>query len=243
MHALTAAQMLDVWESAQGIDPTARPVAVLAAAGVPRAELASASIARRDAMLFELRRHAFGNDLRALVTCPACAEPLEFTAAASALAPDPARPGAPVVLEVGGLRVAIRPPATADLAAVRGAASVEAARDALLERCIAELLRAGEPIPFAALTPGERDAIAAAASDHPAFADPVLELECAACEAAWEAPFDIAAYFWDELRAFASRLLPEVHRIARAYGWPERDILALSPARRAAYLELIEGGV
>jgi hypothetical protein len=33
----------------------------------------------------------------------------------------------------------------------------------------------------------------------------------------------------------------EVDALARAYGWREADILALSPARRAAYLELARG--
>jgi hypothetical protein len=32
-------------------------------------------------------------------------------------------------------------------------------------------------------------------------------------------------------------LLDEVHVLARAYGWNEREILGLSAARRAAYLE------
>jgi hypothetical protein len=34
-------------------------------------------------------------------------------------------------------------------------------------------------------------------------------------------------------------LLTEVHRLAQAYGWREAEILALSEARRHAYLELV----
>jgi hypothetical protein len=33
-----------------------------------------------------------------------------------------------------------------------------------------------------------------------------------------------------------------VHLLARAYGWRETDILALSARRRQSYIELIEGG-
>jgi hypothetical protein len=50
--------------------------------------------------------------------------------------------------------------------------------------------------------------------------------------------FDIGRYLWEELRAQAVRLLHEVHTLARFYGWREADILALSAARRHAYLEL-----
>jgi hypothetical protein len=38
--------------------------------------------------------------------------------------------------------------------------------------------------------------------------------------------------------ARARALLAEVHSLARAYGWTEPEILALSPQRRAAYLEM-----
>jgi len=32
-----------------------------------------------------------------------------------------------------------------------------------------------------------------------------------------------------------------VHALASRYGWTEREILAVAPARRARYLELIDG--
>ena len=41
----------------------------------------------------------------------------------------------------------------------------------------------------------------------------------------------------DEARARA--LLAAVHTLARAYGWSEPDVLALSEQRRAAYLEMV----
>jgi len=46
-------------------------------------------------------------------------------------------------------------------------------------------------------------------------------------------------FFWAELAAEAKRLLREVDALARAYGWREADILALSSQRRHAYLELV----
>ena len=42
-----------------------------------------------------------------------------------------------------------------------------------------------------------------------------------------------------ELATQAKRLLREVHFLARAYGWREADILAMSARRRQAYLEMV----
>jgi hypothetical protein len=50
--------------------------------------------------------------------------------------------------------------------------------------------------------------------------------------------FDIEEYFWVEVAARAMRILREIHILARAYGWREADILAMSTRRRQAYLEL-----
>ena len=78
-----------------------------------------------------------------------------------------------------------------------------------------------------------------------ASADPMAEihlvLDCPCCQHKWEAPFDIVAFLWREISAAARRLLREVHTIASAYGWTETEILALSPARRRIYLEIVNG--
>ena len=66
-----------------------------------------------------------------------------------------------------------------------------------------------------------------------------LGMRCTDCGHAWDAVLDIGACFWDELGTRARQLLESVHRLASAYGWREAETLALSPARRAAYLNLI----
>ena len=70
-------------------------------------------------------------------------------------------------------------------------------------------------------------------------ADVQLALACPGCRHEWSAPFDIATFFWSELKARAEMLLREVHELAAAYGWSENEILGLSAARRAAYLEIV----
>jgi hypothetical protein len=71
-------------------------------------------------------------------------------------------------------------------------------------------------------------------------ADIELALKCPGCEHAWTATFEILDYFWREIESWKQRILQEVHRLARAYGWGERDILQMSAWRRRSYLEMIE---
>lgn len=47
------------------------------------------------------------------------------------------------------------------------------------------------------------------------------------------------SFFWDEINHWAKRLIHDVHILAVAYGWSEEKILALSPWRRQAYLDLV----
>ncbi|MBK8798624.1 MAG: hypothetical protein IPM07_20870 [Anaerolineales bacterium] len=82
----------------------------------------------------------------------------------------------------------------------------------------------------------------AAAMEH---ADPLAVVElggaCPHCDQAWAAFLDVAAFLWREVQGWAQRTLQEVHLLARAYGWREDEILALSPSRRRTYLQMITG--
>ena len=51
---------------------------------------------------------------------------------------------------------------------------------------------------------------------------------------------DIAGFVWREVALAARRLLTEIHRLARAYGWSQQAIAAMSTPRRAAYLEMLD---
>jgi hypothetical protein len=70
-------------------------------------------------------------------------------------------------------------------------------------------------------------------------ADVRLESACPACAHRWSSPFDIFCYLWSEIEDWAERLIREVHALALAYGWSERDIIAMSPRRRRLYLDMM----
>ena len=71
-------------------------------------------------------------------------------------------------------------------------------------------------------------------------ADTRLDLTCPECHQRWKEVFDIVSFFWAEIDAWARRILREVNVLARAYGWRESDILALSPVRRQIYLSMVQ---
>jgi hypothetical protein len=81
------------------------------------------------------------------------------------------------------------------------------------------------------------------AGERMAAADPlaeiVLNFQCPACEATCHESLDLPTFLWAELEALARRLVMDVHALASAYGWSEREILALSDTRRRLYLEMV----
>ncbi|CAN5908743.1 hypothetical protein BH23GEM7_BH23GEM7_23940 [soil metagenome] len=240
MRSLSAAELLEVWERGQLATPVNRALLLLAAAEpeTPPEALAALAVGRRNARLLRLRECTFGPGLKSVTTCPTCGEWLELALEVSellqAFAPvsEDTTADGPVWLDAEDGRVRFRLPTSLDLAAVAGAG--EAAPAALLERCVEEVADA-EP----ALPPEVAAAVAERMAEADPLADPELALTCPACGDRWSAPLDVVAYFWTEIEAWARRTLHEVHLLASAYGWSEGTILALSPQRRQAYLELV----
>ena len=114
--------------------------------------------------------------------------------------------------------------------------NVEAAKRALLTRCATASRRLDSGIE--ALPESIQAAIAAELAVLDPQAEMLLDLACPACGHAWQDVFEIVTFLWTEIRARARRLLQEVDVLARAYGWSEGDILAMSEARRGLYVQM-----
>lgn len=224
--AISAATLLDIWEAGAAQPPLARVLALLAPL-FPETAVAELPVGARDALLLLVREWLFGAQMECIAVCPACTARLEFSLATTAL-----RALAPATavqqLDVGGQQLAFRLPASADLLALPPG---PAATRRLIERCLVDA-----PAMLS-------DEALAAVATAMAAADPLLdlriELACPDCGHRWAAPFDIAGFVWQELDRWARRLLRDVHTLARAYGWSEREILALSSQRRALYLQMV----
>jgi hypothetical protein len=246
MRALTASELISLWERGAGSASAARGLLLLAtgAGEMPAGVTGHVPVGQRDAWLLELRERTFGPDLSCLAACPACGEDLECrlntadlrVAEASGDSPDTGWP-----LRVGEHEITFRLPTAGDLLTLLSEAEVSENRLRLLNNCLLSARREGQAIAAEELPDSVAEAVSARMAELDPQADLRLRLDCPECGHQWEAPFDIVSFFWKEIHAAATRLLREVHELASAYGWREADILALTPPRRQAYLELIRG--
>jgi hypothetical protein len=226
MHALSATELLSVWECGKSQIPLQRALTMLAAAcpETSSESLAGLTIGQRDARLLALQELTFGSELTGVTNCPNCEEKIELRFDCShILSTTEAEPPNELAIQTNGHGMRFRLPTSADLLAVETPGQ-------LVERCL--------------LNGGDHRAkdFAPVISEEMSRADPMadiqLALNCPSCEHKWEAPFDIVAFLWREIGATVGRLLREVHTVASAYGWTESEILALNPARRRIYLEM-----
>jgi hypothetical protein len=212
--------------------------------------LARLSVGERDARLLILRDQLFGPELACVTACPRCADRLELTfRVTDVLIPTAVEPP-PLTLTLPGYELTFRLPDSTDLDALwvaresTGSADVTGSTDVaavLLHRCIVDARREGVPCSPSQLPERVVHAIARRMAEADPQAEVELTASCLACDHSWLAPFDIAAFLWQEVDAWARRLLDDIHRLARAYGWREADVLALGPRRRQFYLDRAGG--
>jgi hypothetical protein len=250
MQSLSAFDLLTLWENGLPQPSFQRALSLLASAfpETPPATLAALPIGQRDTCLLTLRAWTFGPRLNSLATCPACGARLELAFdVADILAgrlPDlheselPA-PKETLSLAEDGYTVTFRLPNSVDLATL--ADHPDPSPLHLLESCLLHAVYAETPIRADQLPENVVRAIA----EQMAVADPQADVQIALtcpCGHPWQATFDILSFFWAELHAWAQRILREIHLLASVYGWSEMDILALPPARRAMYLQMVTNG-
>jgi hypothetical protein len=190
-----------------------------------REALAAFDLAVSDWHLLRLRQALFGSTLAGSTECPDCGERLEieFDAGATGECPPPPLP------YTSGAGRRFRLPTVGDLLAVATMDASDAAARRLFERCSLDAGTAIEAMPDFDEVDAGLAALAAERACH-------LDVTCAACGKVSRHALDPAEFLWTEIAACAAGLLDQVHELASAYGWSERDILAMSAVRRAAYL-------
>lgn len=241
-RALTARQIVDIWDRGADQPVWMRALTILSVAGGDgdTDRLASLPLGGRDRMLLDLHERTFGPVLRGLVRCPACDESVALSVHAGDLHADvPADDGSPLVLECEGYTLTYVLPDTHCLAFASLSRSAGDARERIFARCIRSCVRDGEAVAHDRVPEPVLRALADAMTARDPQAEVLLDVRCPACDHAWTALFDIATLTWATIQSHAARILSEVHALARAYGWTESDIWALSPRRRRHYLDLV----
>lgn len=244
MRPLTAVELLDAWERGLSKPACVRALDLLAAACPDYSSdaVAALEIGERDRWLLTLREWTFGHSLESVIHCSRCNERLEWTLDVSDLrvSKQSGRP-ADLAINVSGYSASFRLPNSLDLLAIADCTDAATASDVLLKRCVLETRLGGREIASDELPVEVEDAIVEMMAQADPQADIQLDLSCPSCDHQWQALFDIDSFFWNEINAWAQRILGEVHVLARAYGWRETDILNLSPWRRQLYLNLVAG--
>jgi len=238
----TAAQVLQFWEQSRSQTPVQRAISLLSLAAPAEAasEFYRYSIGRRDQALLGLRESLFGPAMSGAAKCPACGQSVETEFSVADIRAERASdPDQQHVMQWEGYEVHFRLPNCHDLTLVNPDADLSHQKSTLLRCCILSVHYLGQPVTADSLPEPLTEAISQGMAKLDLPGDIQLALNCPHCGHSWIAPLDIASYLWNEIHAWAMRMLRDVHELASAYGWPEADILALSPRRRQAYLELI----
>ena len=191
----------------------------------------------RDFLVLTLRQLTMGENFHVVVSCPTCNKKIDVTFSTTNVPIE--KPGTmqaiyELCIAPGSPRertVRFRLPTGADQEAVLGS-PMETAVEVLLDRCVID--DGGLP-----LNEGERVLLGDAIERHAPKVELELALKCPECEQEFVYPFDITAFFLQELRSNGRHLLREIHSLAFYYHWSEADILNLDRERRRAYLSLL----
>ncbi|MGH4024803.1 MAG: hypothetical protein ACRDRV_09480 [Pseudonocardiaceae bacterium] len=225
---------MEIWERGIREPPLERALTLLAAAtGSSVAEVATVDVGSREVLLARLLESAIGGLGWAQACCAACGEQLDVPVDVAAIARSPVHEvGEVMQTVVDESAVSFRLPTTADLRTLRDADPAQARR-LLLTRCLQ-----GEGIEATAVSDKVADAVDAAMEQASPCGAIEIVVACPGCGTVTPSALDVSVLLWAEVEARAVALLHDVHALATAYGWTEADVLALSPQRRAAYLNL-----
>lgn len=243
MQPLSARDILQFWEWGENQHPVDQALALLSVANheMTKEKMAELSIGQRDKLIFQLRALTFGPKLDAYAECPKCSERLEYSVQIPDLLENNAAESKsePQMLNVEGYEIQFRSPNSLDLAEIVNGDNVEKARSILLQRCIIKAHQGNDEVNLNTLPEGLIKTLVDQIQKTDPLSEVKLDLKCPNCGHQWHRILDIVSFFWQEITARAKRLLQEIHILARAYGWREQDILAMSDQRRQIYISMV----
>jgi hypothetical protein len=245
MRALSQVDCLALWENGRMLHPLDKGLLAIHAA-FPEARdesVADWPLGRRNRALAELYCACFSPSFQGWTECRKCGEKLEFNVDGNALIASCA-PQSCSSVQVDGQ--SFRLPTTRDLALIAGEPDALQASLRLFNQCVVEEAR-GETTESQAepqkttreWTEESIEAIGACMAQADPLAEILLHFDCPACGQSFEENLDLPAFLWSKLESCAMRLMLDIHALASAYGWSEKEILALAPARRDFYLQAV----
>jgi hypothetical protein len=198
------------------------------------------TVGDRATLALHLRQALFGDRLTCRLPCIECGDDLALDVSCSELIDAPGGAAAPRVgVEAAGRAFSVRLPTGEDEEVVARLAMTDAD---LAARTLLERLLVGDGIDAVNDSP-DADGVIAEIEAAVAAADPMAEIQlgfaCPSCGTAGSCVLEPLSFVLAEIDASVHDVERDVDILARAYGWSERDILALPTARRKRYVELV----
>ncbi len=205
------------------------------------------SIADRLFLLVKLRAATVGDYIQATILCPqpACHAKIDIDFRTDDIPVKEAAADGPLyTVDLAARRVVFRLPNGADQEALAPILAVDAPHAAtlLLQRCIQQLGASEEPptaADIAQLSAAEQSAIEEAMAAVAPQVVLMMEGDCPECGQPFALPFDLAGHLLWELRTTADQIYREIHYLAYHYHWSERELLAMSKAKRRKYIQVL----
>lgn len=242
MSGFSSRDLIQLWQRGQAAPSLVEKAALVLAFARPdlsSRQIWNLNLSRRDRLLANVFSENFGNRLECLTRCPRCREKLDFALQTEAWkAPGP-QPRQEYSLVFGSYRLHFRLLTGLDLLSASRLGELHEVRKALVRKCLLRIYDKDEQI--TELPPHLETALGSAIEQYDPLANTEVDLVCPACRHGWAAFFDISAYLWKAIDGRVRRLLRDVHLLARAYGWAERDIIDMHAVRRRFYLEQVLG--
>jgi hypothetical protein len=205
----------------------------------------------RDYLMLKLREKTLGTKVACVLRCPdqACGQPMDliFDTSAFEFARAPVTRAffeARFTSGAEGVDVEFRLPTGDDQEALAElfTSDQSAAANELLVRCLRRVgsLSPVDPSVVASLSEKARSQLEDEMGRLAPRVEIELESQCPECKRAFETPFDLTSYFFDELKTTTGVLEREVHFLAWHYHWSERDILSMTRKKRRRYVALLQ---
>ena len=188
------------------------------------------------ALILQMRKMTFGENLHCLITCPACRVEMSVDLKISQLLEEPlAEPKETYETRVSDFKLSLRPVTCADIEHLKEYSNGSSLAERLVRSCIIS----SEPLLPAEIENYFLEMIGSRLSELDPQADLVMDLACPGCKHLFQIPFFPEDFLLKEIDAMEPQFEREVHWLAFNYHWGEEAILSLVLRKRKRYVDLI----
>jgi hypothetical protein len=234
---LTHQQIISIWEQGQGRFPIEQGLIILGMVS-QKEDLGQLNLGEKNLLLLQIRESNFGQSMLCFTRCPQCTQALEFVLDTQTLINSQLqtiKPSAAYTIILHNQEATVRLPNSNDLIVCLQHNNRAQVRQRLLQRC----LLSENDIENTQWSDELWNQLAECMRNFDPLSETLFNHNCPDCSHQWQSLFHIDDFLWQEIAAYAQRLLTETAQLAAAFSWSEESIMAMSFKKRQFYLEKI----